>query len=308
MLLARLGSLYDEAQSATLAKVMGRDLTERLLLLENAVLTAGCAMLDTLSSSQPVRVWRKADQSLLMNVDLESQERLLKSLEGVAPIVSEEDPSTHSLIEGKGEYLIVDPLDGTTSCKRFMAQEGGQLGFGPLVGYAENGIIQAAAFFNLPRRAIFSAYRGGGAHFSPIRDRRIDRSARTRLQPAFPEHLEDAAILFYPGSAGELSLIDYLRSRDMVENAYRFGGFANDCSRLASGYEQAHVQLSVHPWDYSAVLIVTEAGLSACVDPLGTPTPSEQWVIKAKNPVLLAPPALLPALLTSFRACRELVP
>lgn len=283
-------------------------LSELLLLLENAVLSAGCAMLDTLSSSQPVQVWRKADQSLLMNVDLEAQEHLLKSLSGVAPIVSEEDPSTHCLIEEKGDYLIVDPLDGTTSCKRFMAQEGGQLGFGPLVGYAHDGIIQAAAFFNLPRRAIFSAMRGGGSHLYPVRDRKVARDAMSRLRPEFPGRLEDAAILFYPGSSGELSLIDYLRSRDMVENAYRFGGFANDCSRLASGFEQAHVQLSVHPWDYSAVLIATEAGLSAYLDPLGTPTPSDQWIIKAKNPVLLGPPALLPALLTSFRACRELEP
>lgn len=287
---------------------MDKSLTDILRLLENAVLSAGCAMLDTLSSSQPVQVWRKADQSLLMNVDLESQERLLKLLSGIAPIVSEEDPATHHLIEGEGEYLIVDPLDGTTSCKRFMAHEGGQLGFGPLVGFAHRGIIHAAAFFNLPRRAIFSAIRGGGVHFYPVRNGELSRDGMRRLKPDFPGRLEDAAILFYPGSGGELSLIDYLRSRDMIENAYRFGGFANDCSRLASGFEQAHVQLSVHPWDYSAVLLATEAGLSALLDPLGTPIPSEQWVIKAKNPVLLAPPALLPALLSSFRVCRELEP
>ncbi len=269
--------------------------------IEAAVLAAGLQMLKTMASPEALKVWRKPDQSLVLNLDLESEQILLSKLKGVLPIVSEEDPSTHHLIESHGDYLLLDPLDGTTSCKRFTNQVGGQLGFGPLVGLALGGIIEAAVFFHLPRRTLFTAIRGQGTWICPLENGTVDSKQRTHLSPPLPNAIEDSAILFYPGSSGELKLIDYLRSRDMVENAYRFGGFANDCTRIASGFEQLHVQMSVHPWDYSAVLFAAEAGSGVLVDPLGNCIRSTEWKIAKSNPVLIGPPALLPQLAQHFQ-------
>jgi len=270
-------------------------------LMQHAAVISAAQMSKTLTDPNNVKVWRKPDQSLLLNIDLESQETLRKILGDVLPILSEEDPSTHELIGQESDYFVLDPLDGTTSCKRFTDIQGGQLGFGPLVGLVIGGMVKAAVFYHLPRRALFTATRGGGASICQLESFNAREIDPTPLRVRPPERIEDSAILFYPGSKGELRLIEYLRSRDLVENAYRFGGFANDCARLASGYEQLQVQFSVKAWDFPATLFPAEAGLSVIVDPLGAATPSHLWKLQSENPILTAPPGMIEAFLTHLK-------
>jgi fructose-1,6-bisphosphatase/inositol monophosphatase family enzyme len=266
-------------------------------LMQHAVVIAAAQMSKTLTDPENVKVWRKPDQSLLLNIDLESQETLKKILGDVLPIVSEEDPASHALIGQEEDYFVLDPLDGTTSCKRFTDIQGGQLGFGPLAGLVVGGIVTAAVFYHLPRRALFTATQGGGATICSLPTFNAREMDPAPLRVQVPARIEDSAILFYPGSKGELRLIEYLRSRDLVENAYRFGGFANDCSRLASGFEQLQVQFSVKAWDFPATLFPAEAGLRVIVDPLGKPTPSHLWKLQGENPILTSPPSMSEGLL-----------
>ena len=84
----------------------------------------------------------------------------------------------------------------------------------------------------------------------------------------------------------------YLRSNGLIDNAYRFGGFANDCCRLACGFEQIQCQSAVKPWDYSAVLLEIEAGLTVTVEPHASRCPFEDWKVSMANPILATTPSL----------------
>lgn len=280
-----------------------QELVERM---ELAVLLAAQSLAERLSD-QPgnVQVWRKPDLTLVLSLDLESQEILRRELGGVLPCISEEDISSHSLLSGMRDGFLLDPLDGTTSCKRFLGISGGQLGFGPLVGLLQGGQLVACSFFNLPRRMLYTAVRELGAWRaeSTLADNSIPTS-RTRLAPEFPnDGLLSSALLFYPGAGGELRFVEFLRKRDLIENAYRFGGFANDCARVAEGFEQIQVQFACRAWDYSATLLAHEAGLAVTVDPLGARLNFTDWTVAENNPVLICPPGVRAELLGFLDEC-----
>mgnify|MGYP003704990719 CR=1 FL=1 len=86
--------------------------------VESAVLDAAGYLVSALESGEQIDVTLKADHTQVLNLDLESQRRILSKLSGSFPILAEEDEGSHSLIDAGGSYFLVDPLDGTTSCKR----------------------------------------------------------------------------------------------------------------------------------------------------------------------------------------------
>jgi fructose-1,6-bisphosphatase/inositol monophosphatase family enzyme len=86
--------------------------------------------------------------------------------------------------------------------------------------------------------------------------------------------------------------MQHLKNHNAIENMYRFGGFANDCARLAQGFEQMSVQFSAKPWDFSAVLLAAEAGLEVWIDPLGRRVPLKEWRIEPNNPLMIMHPGI----------------
>jgi fructose-1,6-bisphosphatase/inositol monophosphatase family enzyme len=269
--------------------------------IESAVLAAARYLVQASISGERPDVQIKADHTMVMNLDLESQRRILAGLGSDFPIVAEEDESSHRLIESSRSYFLVDPLDGTTSCKRFLGQLGGHVGYGPLVGYVEEHQLTVASFFNIPQRALFTAVRGEGCFISypDLSDMGAEApSRRTRLVAASVPSLEEAGMLFFISKMGEAAVVHQLKLRNSVENIYRFGGFANDSARLAQGYEQIQLQCLVKPWDFTAVLLAREAGYEVIVDPLGERVPLAEWRMKANNPIL----AILPNIKEAFFA------
>jgi fructose-1,6-bisphosphatase/inositol monophosphatase family enzyme len=104
--------------------------------------------------------------------------------------------------------------------------------------------------------------------------------------------LVEAGVLFFVGHNGETRVMQHLKNNNAIENMYRFGGFANDCARLAQGFEQMSVQFSAKPWDFSAALLAAEAGLEVWLDPLGRRIPLNEWRIEPNNPVIIVPPEI----------------
>lgn len=260
-------------------------------IVEAAVLEAAHYLRDASSSGVALQVTMKADQTMVMNLDLESQRRILAKLPQNTPVVAEEDESSHSLISTATNYFLVDPLDGTTSCKRFFGQKGGHVGYGPLVGYVHEGTLSVASFYNVPHDKLFTAVRGEGVYVStPDFSSVPSAGLRTRLQPTPCTSLQQAGMLFFIGHNGEARVVQHLKNHNAVENNYRFGGFANDCSRLAEGHEQMSMQFTVKPWDFSAVLLVAEAGLEVYMDPIGRRVPLASWKIEANNPLMTMHP------------------
>lgn len=272
--------------------------------LESAVCRSASYMVDFIRSGKAPEVGTKADKSLVLNLDLESQRIILDSLQIGIPIIGEEDEVSHSLV-GAPECILVDPLDGTTSCKRFLANRGGQIGFGPLVGQVSGGAIVAAVFYHVPERALYTASKGHGVYRVEVEPSSPLPSLSSRERIRFSEEptLLDCAALFYSGVRGELQAIEHLRKNNLIENAYRFGGFANDCVRVARGYEQIHVQFSVRPWDLPAALFESESGFDVIMDPLGERIPLSDWKIKSQNPMIAAPASVSSKLVEELRVC-----
>ncbi len=251
-------------------------------LIEKAVLEAAAYLDSAVNSGEKLDVQVKSDKTLVMNLDLESQRRILTTLGTAYPIVAEEDPSSHNLIESSSSYFLVDPLDGTTSCKRFLGQRGGQVGYGPLVGFVENNQLAVSAFYSVPHRTLFTAVRGEGAYA-----REYGATESRVLKPVPCKDLSTAGVLFFVSPYGEARVIESLRTRNAIENVYRFGGFANDCVRLAQGFEQVQLQCNARPWDFSAVLLAAEAGYEVFCDPLGRRVPLREWRIEMNNAVAI---------------------
>lgn len=261
--------------------------------LESAVLAAAEYLEGAATSGVKLQVNVKADKTLVMNLDLESQRRILTKLPQTHPIVAEEDERSHTFIEKGGSYFLVDPLDGTTSCKRFFGQKGGHVGYGPLAGFVKEDMLSAACFYSVPHGKLFTAVKGQGAFVStPDFSTPDSPGERTPLRPTPCTSLVQAGVLFFIGHHGESRVMQHLRHKNAIENMYRFGGFANDCARLAQGFEQMSIQFSARPWDFAAVLIAAEAGLEVWIDPLGRRVPLSEWRIENNNPLMILHPGI----------------
>jgi fructose-1,6-bisphosphatase/inositol monophosphatase family enzyme len=258
--------------------------------IEAGVLDAARYLDNASSSGAELKVEVKADKTLVMNLDLESQRLILNRLASAGyPIVAEEDPTSHNLINSEQSYLLVDPLDGTTSCKRFLGQFGGHVGFGPLVGFVHEGQLAISYFYSVPHRKLFRAIAGRGVEVLEYSDNFTQIGAPKRLVATPCPDLDKAGMLFFISTQGEAAVVEYLRKRNAIENIYRFGGFANDSARLAQSFEQIQLQFLVKPWDFTAVLIAKEAGCEVFCDPMKRRVPLADWRMEANNPVVVLP-------------------
>lgn len=257
-------------------------------LLTEAVLKAALYLDQAAISGDKPQVSIKSDNSLVMNLDLESQRIILDSLNGSFPIVAEEDPHSHSLIHSHPSYFLVDPLDGTTTCKRFLGERGGQVGYGPLIGFVHNGELSLSLFYSVPHRRLFSARRGSGCYVYDLDEGSFDLTRPPKRLAAQPcSDLRSAGVLFFVGKRGECRIVEALKTSDLIETAYRFGGFANDCTRIALGFEQIQIQFMANPWDFAAVLFAAEAGCLVFCDPLVRRIPLASWRMEQNNPVVI---------------------
>ncbi|NDC37458.1 MAG: hypothetical protein EBZ48_05345 [Proteobacteria bacterium] len=266
--------------------------------LEEAVMAGGRSIMTLLDSGAPIESSRKADNSLVLNLDMVSHEAMHNVLKAAGIVVSEEDPSSHSRICPGGTYIVSDPLDGTASCRRSLSAYGkfvpGQVGFGPLAGYVENGRMVAAAFVNLPDRMLYSAERGKGARVVELGTDfdRAKHAVPCEMRARLFDSLADAAVLMNVGSREEVELAYQLKASRVVDYLYRFGSFANDCTRVARGLEQIKIQFGPRAWDLAAALLASEAGCAAIIDPLGKAQLLDEWEVAFRNSVCIVAPGL----------------
>lgn len=273
-------------------------------IIEKAVLAAAKHLLNSVKNRDQIQVTSKADYTIVMNLDIECQKIIKDILAGPVLALSEEDEDSHKLIGQEVDCFIIDPIDGTASCRRYLGTEGGQIGYGPLVGFVEKGKVRVAAYYNIPSKTLYSAAHQQGASAIKINPLEVDSvpeiSARRVLKIPEPIELNQSAVLFYPGSMQELEAIMHLRTNGLVENTYRLGGFANDSIRVAEGFEQIQLQTRVKAWDFPSTLIAKEAGLEVVIDPFNKKIEFENWVLSIDNPILIAHRHVLPTLLKNI--------
>jgi 3'-phosphoadenosine 5'-phosphosulfate (PAPS) 3'-phosphatase len=276
---------------------------ELLSKMKEATLNASKYILKYIRSKEKsLKTWHKENGSLVTNLDIECEAVLLETLQSVLPVVSEETAESHALIGQTDQYYTIDPIDGTTACKRFLNERGGQVGFGPLVGLIHHGKLIAAAYFNIPKRSLYFALKGEGCYRYTIQNDEelmngnlsADSITVTNSEQLFNAKkitLAESAALFYVGYNNEAYIVERLKREGIIENVYRFGGFANDATRLAEGSEEIQIQFSVKLWDFAAVLFPLEAGYSALVEPVHTEKNQrkffDEYIVKKENPVII---------------------
>lgn len=258
-------------------------------LLVGAVLESARYLDRAGTSKAKLDVRVKADQTMVLNLDVESQGIILSALGTAYPVVAEEDPDSHGRISSERAYFLVDPLDGTISCKRFLGQYGGQVGYGPLVGFVEDHRLSAVAFYSVPHRQLFTAVKGEGAHVTSFAPDMAIVEACRQLRVAPCPDLAKAGMLFFISACGEAAIVEHLKKSHAIENIYRFGSFASDSARVAQDFEQIQLQLYAKPWDFPAVLIASEAGCDVFCDPLDRRIPLANWRIEHNNPIVVLP-------------------
>ena len=111
----------------------------------------------------------------------------------------------------------------------------------------------AAAFAHIPRRTLFIAEIGKGVRVTKFElvDKKLIYSGNSKTikgcQYKESLKLRNCASLFFMGRFNEYNLdydtdrfteviiLNTLKTQKIIDNAYRFGGFANDCSRVTQG-------------------------------------------------------------------------
>jgi fructose-1,6-bisphosphatase/inositol monophosphatase family enzyme len=273
-------------------------LTTLLAKAEQAVLAAGAHINSLRKNSASLVSTRKKDGSLVMKLDNECEQIATTLLTELLPVVSEEDESTHKNRDTQSLYYLLDPLDGTSACRRFFREKHGQIGFGPLVGIVSEGKLCGATFYHIPNKTVYSALVGQGTRKVAVKSCDLDWRppeflTRRRLPtPKTATSLTDSAMLFYISHYGEGSFLDMLKQQQVFANFYRFGGFANDCIRLATGREDLLMQLSIKPWDLAASLLPSELGFEVNLWNGSKFVELSDWDVQANNPLFIAPPHL----------------
>lgn len=147
----------------------------------------------------------------------------------------------------KGEFFIVDPIDGTTNFIKDYQMSCIS------VAYVVDGEVDFAAIYNPYLNELFWAKRGEGAYCN---DKEIHVS----------EHDLSNGIVLFGTSPYDMDL-----AKKSFEMAYEYfcqaldirrsGSAALDLCAIAAGRAELYFELILSPWDYAAgMLIVEEAG------------------------------------------------
>ena len=220
--------------------------------MQNQSQTVTQFILDTLDSAskialqyfrQPISVELKADDSPVTIADREIEQAIRKLITDRFPgqaIYGEEQGQT----SGDGGTWVIDPIDGT---KSFLL---GNPLFGCLIGFVEDGIVQAGGLSMPALKETWVADRSGPTTRNGI-----------NCQTSECQDLATASLLtsspdFFDGE--EYGAFETLSKQIQYR---RFGGDCYTYAMLAGGWADLVVESGLYPFDYLPLVpIVEQAG------------------------------------------------
>ena len=153
-----------------------------------------------------------------------------------------------------GVRWVIDPIDGTVNFLYDLPA------YAVSIAAEVAGEVVAGVVLNVANGELFTATRGGGAHFSsPARPEPV------RLTGSRPASLEQTLVATGFGYRVEQrraqgAVVAALLPR--VRDIRRFGSAALDLCAAAMGRTDAYYELNLNPWDHAAgALVAAEAGL-----------------------------------------------
>ena len=245
---------------------------EDLKRVEEALLAAALAggkILKEYFRSEKVQARTKSSfADLVTNVDLMSQEAILKMLSAKLPgvqIIGEEKENE----KVSGEAIYLDPLDGTLNYYHGLNQ------FAVSLGYWAEKKPMAGVVYNPVEDELFSAVSGKGAfrNGKPIRASQAQTLAQSFLATGWPYDKSQT-----PGVMRSLE-----RLLAPSQEVRVLGTAALALCYVAAGILEGYWEWGLYPWDIAAgILIVKEAG-GRITSPEGNSFHLESGAILATN-------------------------
>jgi len=231
--------------------------TDRRSRLRHWLLKAGRIHGDYAARRSSLVVEHKGSVDLVTEADRRVQEFLLERL-------AEELPSDHVVAEesdlprttrSTGATWYVDPIDGTTNFVH------GHLFSCISMARWVDGQPEVAGVFAPQLDELYLAGRSEGAWL----ERPARGQAPIRLQVSHRDCLQDALVATgFPYERGELARFNLALSAHFIahcQGVRRAGSAALDLCWVAAGRLDAYWEMSLHPWDVAAgLLMVLEAG------------------------------------------------
>jgi len=226
---------------------MNDDVNEILTALEQAA-ASGAELALEMFAGGGLSARLKADGSPVTRADVQVEERIKERLAELAPrvtVVGEETTDNSAIA---GDFISVDPIDGTSNFMR------GTPFFAVTLAYLSDGWPQAGVVLDPVHNVTYSAARGHGAtrNGKPLSlegdalARTLDRATVSVPAESLPRHLQER---FLGPLAGRINRMQNLRS------------VALELAGLAAGWIDATVFASISVWDVAAAcLLVEEAG------------------------------------------------
>jgi myo-inositol-1(or 4)-monophosphatase len=169
-----------------------------------------------------------------------------------------------------GWRWIVDPLDGTTNYAHGFPH------FSVSIAAERGGRVELGAIYDPIRDELFHAARGGGAfrNGSAVRVSAAEKLERSLLATGFAYDVH---------SAHNENLDYFARFMRRAQAVRRAGSAALDLAYVACGRFDGFWELSLHPWDVAAGLLMIEEAGGVASDLDGGPVPADATRVLASN-------------------------
>jgi myo-inositol-1(or 4)-monophosphatase len=187
-------------------------------------------------------------------VDTASEELIVGRLLAARPgdgVLGEEGAAREGT---SGVRWVIDPIDGTVNFLYDLPA------YAVSIAAEVDGVVVAGVVLNVATGELFTATRGGGAHFSsPARPEPV---LLTGSRPASLEQTLVATGFGYQVEQRRAQGAVVAALLPRVRDIRRFGSAALDLCAAAMGRTDAYYELNLNPWDHAAgALVAAEAGL-----------------------------------------------
>jgi myo-inositol-1(or 4)-monophosphatase len=216
------------------------DLGLAVALAEQATRIAGDYLLA--HQVQTRIIAQKAPDDPLLDVDMEAQGLILRTLQSGFPHIGFLSEEAEDQRHGARDYWIIDPVDGSQNYLHKSAQ------FAVVIALVLDQQVQASVISLPARKWMFSAIRGVGAlcNGQPIKV-----SSTTTLKQA----------MIHFGQVPTEQLLAFAKLANQAQRIRLSGSSSCDLALLASGAIDSFVMHMGNPWDITAgELLLSEAG------------------------------------------------
>jgi myo-inositol-1(or 4)-monophosphatase len=224
------------------------DLRSAVALAEQATRIAGDYLL--VHQVQTRIIAQKAPDDPLLDVDIEAQRLILRTLQSGFPQIGFLSEEAEDQRHGARDYWIIDPVDGSQNYLHKSTQ------FAVVIALVLDQQVQASVISLPARQWMFSAIRGAGAFCN---DQPIKVSSTTTLKQAMIHFGE-----FGRDNVGQIPTEQLQAFATLAKHAQRIrlsGSSSCDLALLASGAIDSFVMHMGNPWDIAAgELLLSEAG------------------------------------------------